>query len=214
VSGEVVDINQDAVTVTVDLGTSQFPQPLPAEVSADQFQLTQCDLAGGDYTAEIVATDAGNLSSSETVDFSIDAGQTSTLDQHISAGRLDYTNYANCYLEYSTAAFRLDEVAVAEQCQWQDDDASCVGPLQSCSGSQGGSNGGNNGGGNGNATCEAVSAYNYYHKVAGRAYSTGNALAPDYFASGSDDVMPGSTWGLTTLSQLQGSSDWSVGDCP
>lgn len=217
VSGEVVDINQDAVTVTVDLSTSQFPQPLPAEVNADQFQLTQCDLAGGDYTAEVVATDVGNLSSSETVDFSVDAGQTSTLDQHISAGRLDYTNYANCYLEYSTAAFRLDEVAVAEQCQWQDDDASCVGPLQTCSGSQGGSDGGNNGGGgdgDGNNTCEAVSAYNYYHKVAGRAYSTGNALAPDYFASGSDDVMPGSTWGLTTLNQLQGSSDWSVGDCP
>lgn len=218
VTGEVVDVNQDAVAVTVDLGTNQFPQPLAADVNSDQFQLTQCDLAGGDYTAIVEATDTGNLSSTESVSFTVDAGQTSTLDEHISAGRLDYTNYANCYLEYSTAAFRLDEVAVAEQCQWQDDDASCVGPLQACSSGQGGDgSGGDGSGGDGSgdgSTCESITAYNYYHKVGGRAYSTGNALAPDYFANGTDEAMPGSTWGLTTLNQLQGSSDWSVGDCP
>lgn len=54
--------------------------------------------------------------------------------QQFSAGRLDYTNYANCYLEYSSASFILREQAASGgQCRWQDNDGSCFGPTQSCS---------------------------------------------------------------------------------
>ncbi len=62
--------------------------------------------------------------------------------------------------------------------------------------------------------CEEMTAFNYYHKVGGRAYSTGNPLLPDYFANGSDDSLFGSTWGLTTLHTLDGGANWQLGACP
>lgn len=49
-------------------------------------------------------------------------------------------------------------------------------------------------------------------KRADRAYSTGNFWAPDYFAEGSNDPMPGSTYGSNTLSSSDGVT-WSVGVC-
>lgn len=60
--------------------------------------------------------------------------------------------------------------------------------------------------------CTEQSAYNYYHKTSGRAYSTGNYFAPNYFANGSDNAMSGSTWGLTTLHTFDGTT-WYVGAC-
>jgi len=161
----------------------------------------------------VTATDTAGLATSETIVFTIDAGVTATLDQHIAAGRLDYTNYANCYLEYSTAAFKLNEVSTtAAQCQWQDDDASCTGPVQACSSSDGG-----NGGGGSTPPpendCAEFSTTNYQQKVAGRAYSTGNPYAPDYFAQGSNTAMPGSTWGVNSLYSTDGET-WNVGVCP
>ena len=99
-------------------------------------------------------------------------------------------------------------------CVWQDDDASCTGPVQACSGS--GSDGGGSGGGNDGgdpATCADYTTANYYHKVAGRAYSTGYYYAPDYFASGSDDSLAGSTWGTSTLYSTDGTV-WYEGSCP
>ncbi len=62
--------------------------------------------------------------------------------------------------------------------------------------------------------CDEVTAFNYYHKTSGRAYSTGNPLLPDYFSNGSDDPMFGSTWGLTTLHTLDGGANWHLGACP
>lgn len=66
---------------------------------------------------------------------------------------------------------------------------------------------------NGNQTCEDFRAYNYYHETAGRAHSSGNSFVPDYFANGSNDSMPGSTWGNNILHSADGST-WHIGACP
>ncbi|MEP4892341.1 MAG: PHB depolymerase family esterase [Aliiglaciecola sp.] len=212
ISGKVVDVNQDLDTVVVSFSTANET----AVVQGNTFSAQACGLAGGQQSVTIVATDTTNLQSSDTITFLIDAGQTATLDEHINAGRLDYSNYANCYLEYSTNAFKLNEQTLSgEQCQWQDDDGSCVGPTQACSASNGGGDngGGDNGGGDNSPTCEQFSTYNYYHKTAGRAYSSGNPYAPNYFAQGSDEAMLGSTWGNTSLYSTD-SQNWLVGTCP
>ncbi|MBT0585607.1 extracellular catalytic domain type 1 short-chain-length polyhydroxyalkanoate depolymerase [Alteromonas oceanisediminis] len=214
VTGEVFDINQNLASVTVAFSNAT----VTASISGNLFSAEGCNLPGGSQTATVTATDTTNLASSDPVAFVIDAGQTATLDEHISAGRLDYTNYSNCYLEYSSAPFKLDEVVVsASQCQWQDNDASCVGPQQACSTNNGGNNGGgDNGGDNGGDThndCAEFSTANYYHKVAGRAYSTGNYFAPDYFAQGSNTPLSGSTWGVSQLYSTDGET-WNVGVCP
>nr|WP_301003736.1 PHB depolymerase family esterase [Arsukibacterium sp.] len=212
ISGRVFDLNRDLETVTVEFSNAT----VAADISADLFSAAQCTLPGGEQTALITATDQGGLFSAEQLSFTIDAGQNATLDQHISAGRLDYTNYANCYLEYSTASFVLREQLITDnQCRWQDDDASCFGPAQNCSAAGPGDDAGDDG--NPPAPppedCIAFTTNNYSHKVAGRAYSTGNPYAPDYFANGSNAAMAGSTWGVTTLSSAD-SSFWQVGACP
>ena len=214
VTGNVVDENQDLESVVVTFSNGD----VPAAVVGTDFSAEQCDLPGGSGSAQVTATDLAGLSSSASVSFTVDAGVTATLDSHISAGRLDYTNYANCYLEYSTDPFRLDEYSVGGgQCQWRDNDASCVGPQVTCSSGGGSSSGGSSSGGSSSggssANCTEQSTYNYYHKTGGRAYSTGNVLAPDYYANGSDDPMPGSTWGLNTLHSVDGIS-WEIGACP
>ncbi|ALS98219.1 alpha/beta hydrolase family esterase [Lacimicrobium alkaliphilum] len=208
VSGKVVDVNQDLASVVVSFDNGD----ITASVIGNDFSASTCDLPGGNNTAIVTATDNRGLLISDSLSFDIDAGQMATLDQHISAGRLDYTNYANCYLEYGTDSFKLNEILVASnQCQWQDDDNSCSGPAQSCSSAPGN---GDDGGDNDPppADCEEVSTSNYYHKVAGRAYSTGNYYSPDYFANGSDDAMPGSTWGTNTLSSDDG-VNWYLSSC-
>lgn len=214
VSGQVVDENQNLASVIVTFASGD----VAATVEGVQYSARACDLPGGANSATVTALDSDGLSATDQIEFSIDAGQTGTLDQHIAAGRLDYTNYANCYLEYGSAAFKLTESPINGQCQWRDDDASCVGPVVACASgggdNGGGDNGGGDNGGNPPATgCDAVSAYNYYHKVAGRAYSTGNYLLPDYFAQGSDEAMSGSTWGLNTLHSDDGTV-WHLGGCP
>lgn len=211
VSGTVVDENQDLDSVEVAFGNGT----VTVVVTGTGFAAEQCNLPGGDGSAQVTATDLTGLSDTASVSFTVDAGVTATLDSHIAAGRLDYTAYSNCYLEYGSAPFRLDEYSVSGgQCQWRDDDASCVGPQVACTGggSSGGSSSGGSSGGSG-SSCSEHSTYNYYHKTAGRAYSTGNPMAPDYFANGSDDAMPGSTWGWNTLHSGDGSS-WQLGTCP
>lgn len=61
--------------------------------------------------------------------------------------------------------------------------------------------------------CDEFTTFNYYHKTAGRATSSGSYWSPNYVANGSNDSMPGSTWGTTTLSSFDG-SHWDVGSCP
>ncbi|MEW5682155.1 MAG: PHB depolymerase family esterase [Pseudomonadota bacterium] len=206
VSGKVFDINRDLVSVSVEFDTAT----LSANLNGNSFSAQQCNLPGGANSALITALDQSGLFSTEQLTFTIDAGQTATLDQHISAGRLDYTNYANCYLEYGTASFILrEQVLTGSQCRWQDDDGSCFGPTQSCS----------TGSGDGGdeeppppADCVQFSTNNYSHKLAGRAYSTGNPYAPDYFATGSNIALAGSTWGINTLSSSS-SGYWQPGAC-
>ncbi len=60
--------------------------------------------------------------------------------------------------------------------------------------------------------CEEVTAFNYTHKSAGRAYSEGSIWSPSYFANGSDDALPGSTWAQNTLHSHDG-SHWELGVC-
>lgn len=216
VSGRVFDLNRDLASVTVEFASAT----VTASINGDEFSAQRCQLAGGEQTALITATDQGGLFSAEQLTFTIDAGQNATLDQHISAGRLDYTNYANCYLEYGTASFVLrEQVITGSQCRWQDNDASCFGPAQSCSAAGPGDDG-SDGGDDDNpppppppADCVAFTTNNYSHKVAGRAYSTGNIYAPAYFANGSNAAMAGSTWGITTLSSAD-DSFWQPGGCP
>lgn len=205
VTGEVLDINEDLSGVTVNFQTGT----VTAQVDGNQFSASADNLPGGQQSATVTATDQAGLSSSESITFDIDAGITATLDQHIDAGRLDYENYSDCYLEYgSNDPFKLFETGVTGgQCRWEDNDASCHGPVQTC-----GTAGGGGGGGSG-STCQDISTYNYYHKTGGRAYSTGYYYSPDYFANGSDEPMAGSTWGFTTLHSYDGAV-WYVGSCP
>ncbi len=57
--------------------------------------------------------------------------------------------------------------------------------------------------------CEIITATNWEHKLAGRAYSTGLWWAPNYYAEFSNEFMPGSTWGETTLYSPNG-AHWYV----
>ena len=210
VMGTVVDQNQDLDTIVAVFANGSAA----AALTGAAFEAEKCGLPGGANSVTVTATDLEGLSDAETVSFAIDAGQTATLQEHINAGRLDYTNYANCYLEYGTAAFKLNETAVsANQCRWHDDDASCQGPLVACSGGAG-DPGGDPGADPGGSGCEQHTTFNYNQKTAGRAHSTGAYFTPDYFANGSDDPMPGSTWGTNTLHSTDGGTVWRVGVCP
>ncbi len=206
VTGEVIDQNQDLDTVIATFSNGS----VTATISGTSFTAARCGLPGGVNEATLVATDLSGLSTSESVFFSLDSGQTATLSEHINAGRLAYTNYADCYLEYASLPFTLSEIALSTtQCRWQDDDASCSGPNVACSGDGGDPGGGGDGGG----TCEQQTTVNYYHKTSNRAYSTGAFFSPDYFANGSNDPMPGSTWGVNTLYSIDGVV-WNRGECP
>ncbi len=216
VTGSVADINQNLQSVTVEFANGT----VTANVNQSTFSAEQCNLPGGSNTATVTASDTTSLSSQSSITFNIDAGQVATLDQHISAGRLSFVEYSTCYLEYGADTFKLNEVSDGQgQCLWQDNDASCKGPSVACSGSGTGNGGGNDGGsgdgGNGgtNPECSDVTAINYYHKLGGRAHSEGNPLAPDYFANGSNEAMPGSTYGTNTLHSTDNTT-WHVGSCP
>ena len=215
------DENQDLTAVEVAFVTGTQT----ASIDGLSFSAEACELPGGVQSITVTASDASGLSRDTLLSVDIDAGQVATLDQHISAGRLDYTGYSTCYLEYSTNTFKLTEQPQSNgMCVWQDDDASCSGPVQACSGSGGGDTGGgdtgddtggDNGGDTGGDTsaCAEYTTANYYHKVAGRAYSTGYYFSPNYFAAGSDDALAGSTWGTTSLYSTDGTV-WSEGVCP
>ncbi len=215
VSGEVIDANQDLANVTVNF----FNRNEDAVIEANSFTVEVCNLPGGEQTVTVTATDAVNLTSSQTLSFEINAAISANIDQHIAADRLDFINYANCYLEYGSDTFELNEIDLGDQqCVWQDDDASCSGPQQLCSDSGGSSNGDGDSGSGGDdggtdEQCVEFSATNYFHKLAGRAYSTGSFFAPDYFAQGSNDPLSGSTWGSSNLYSTDGEI-WRLGVCP
>ncbi|MFL0810252.1 MAG: PHB depolymerase family esterase [Agarilytica sp.] len=61
--------------------------------------------------------------------------------------------------------------------------------------------------------CTESTAMNFVHKVFGRAYSAGDFWQPNYFASGSDEALAGSTYDVSALYSLNGST-WHAGACP
>ncbi|KAB7628446.1 PHB depolymerase family esterase [Alkalilimnicola sp. S0819] len=215
VSGSVVDVNQNLSSVSVEFANGT----VGATVDGTSFSAEKCDLPGGTNTATVTATDSTNLSNTDSVSFEVDAGKTGDYNYHIAEGHITWGDgYSACYLEFGADPFTMRETSAGGgQCEWVADGApSCNGPVQACSTS----------GGGGDPEpepepepepqpndCEQVSAYNYYHKTGGRAYSTGSSWSPSYFANGTDQAMSGSTWGYNTLHSTNG-TDWSVGACP
>lgn len=131
ITGEVIDQNQNLASVVGQFNNGNST----ATVSGSSFVVDRCDLAGGAQTAQIVATDDTNLSSSEQVHFTIDAGKTGDYNYHINQGHISWGyGYSECYLEFGTNEFTMREYpAGTNQCQWVADGApSCKGQNQAC----------------------------------------------------------------------------------
>lgn len=217
VSGTVADANQNLETVDVEyLDGSASVGVTPAALDGQLYAATRCDLPGGTISAIVTATDSAGLSSSDSIDFEIDAGQTGDFNFHIAAGHITWgIGYAECYLAFGTSEFTMRESTTGGgQCIWTADGApSCQGPEQACA-----AGGGDDPEPDPDPTpepdpqCEEFTTYNYLHRSAGRAYSSGSFWAPDYFAEGSNDALPGSTYGTNTLSSSDGQF-WSRGAC-
>ncbi|MFN2334771.1 MAG: PHB depolymerase family esterase [Wenzhouxiangellaceae bacterium] len=221
VTGTVVDANQNLDTLVVDF---ESEARLVASVSADLngrlFAAAACNLPGGTVDATATAIDSTALASTASIRFAIDAGQTGDFNFHIDEGHITWgIGFANCFLAFGNDSFTMRESAAGGgQCIWTaDGDASCQGPAQACSGAIEGDPPAPNPdpvpAPEPDVQCQQFTTMNYLHRAAGRAYSTGNFWAPDYFAAGSDDPMPGSTYGTNTLSGSDG-TNWSVMSCP
>lgn len=133
ISGTVLDINLDLDNVVVSFSNGD----VVATVSNDEYSAEQCNLPGGTNSAQVTATDAQNLSSSDSISFEIDAGVTGDYDLHISRGHITWgVGYSACYLEFGSSQFTMREYpSGSNQCQWiADGAASCAGPVQACAG--------------------------------------------------------------------------------
>lgn len=134
VTGTVLDENQNLQGVAVSAGG----QTVNASVDGTGYSAQLCNLAGGEQSATIVATDSTSLSSTASVSFTIDAGSTGDYNAHIAAGHITWGDgYSACYLAFGSNPFTMREFDRGNgQCEWvADGDASCNGPLQACSGS-------------------------------------------------------------------------------
>ncbi len=133
ISGTVLDINLDLDNVVVSFSNGD----VVATVSNDEYSAEQCNLPGGTNSAQVTATDAQNLSSSDSISFEIDAGVTGDYNLHISQGHITWgVGYSACYLEFGSGQFTMREYpSGSNQCQWiADGAASCAGPVQACAG--------------------------------------------------------------------------------
>ncbi|WP_462168155.1 extracellular catalytic domain type 1 short-chain-length polyhydroxyalkanoate depolymerase [Pseudoalteromonas lipolytica] len=131
VTGTVIDDNQNVSTVVVSFSNGD----VTATVNGLEYFAEQCNLAGGNNTAVITATDDTALTSTDSISFVIDAGVTGDYNLHINEGHISWgEGYSACYLAFGTAAFTMREYSAGtNQCQWiADDDSSCAGPLQAC----------------------------------------------------------------------------------
>ena len=138
ISGTVYDQNQDLASVSAAFATGLTT----AAVNGTQFFVQRCDLPGGLNTATITAEDQAGLTATDSISFTIDAGQTGDYNFHISAGHIDWGfGFAECYLAFGTSEFTMREQdAGANQCYWvADDDPTCAGPNQACSSGNNGS---------------------------------------------------------------------------
>ena len=133
ISGTVIDTNLDLDNVVVSFSNGD----VVATVSNDEYSAEQCNLPGGTNSAQVTATDAQNLSSSDSISFEIDAGVTGDYNLHISQGHITWgVGYSACYLEFGSSQFTMREYpSGSNQCQWiADGAASCAGPVQACAG--------------------------------------------------------------------------------
>lgn len=133
ISGVVIDVNQNLTEVIVNFANGN----IIAALNGNQYTAEKCSLPGGSNTATVTATDASSLSSTDSVQFIIDAGVTGDYNLHINEGHITWGNgYSACYLEFGTAAFTMREYpSGTDQCQWIADGApSCAGLSQNCSG--------------------------------------------------------------------------------
>ena len=133
ITGVVIDANQNLSGVVVNFTNGN----VTATLNGNQYTAEQCNLPGGSNTATVTASDASSLSSTDSVQFTIDAGITGDYNLHISEGHITWgVGYSACYLEFGTAEFTMREYpAGTDQCQWIADGApSCAGPNQSCLG--------------------------------------------------------------------------------
>ncbi len=131
ITGTVIDHNQNLSSVVVAFANGS----VTATVNGFQYSAEQCNLAGGLNTATVTATDSTNQASTDSVDFTIDAGVTGDYNLHINQGHITWgSGYSACYLAFGTAAFTMREYpSGSEQCQWiADGEPSCAGPSQAC----------------------------------------------------------------------------------
>ena len=131
VTGTVIDNNQNLSTVVVSFSNGD----VTATVNGLEYFAEQCNLAGGNNSAVITATDDTALTSTDSISFVIDAGVTGDYNLHINEGHISWgEGYSACYLAFGTAAFTMREYSAGtNQCQWiADDDSTCAGPLQAC----------------------------------------------------------------------------------
>lgn len=131
VTGTVIDNNQNLSTVVVSFSNGD----VTATVNGLEYFAEQCNLAGGNNSAVITATDDTALTSTDSISFVIDAGVTGDYNLHINEGHISWgEGYSACYLAFGTAAFTMREYSAGtNQCQWiADGDSSCAGPLQAC----------------------------------------------------------------------------------
>ena len=205
VSGTVFDVNLNLDQVKVDFSNAS----INAQLNDNQYHAEGCNLPGGTNTATITATDTTNLTATDSITFDIDAGITGDYNLHIGLGHITWgQGYAECYLAFGTSQFTMREKdAGNNQCQWIADGApQCKGPQQACQSTTPPID-------PPTVDCEEFTTLNYSHKIAGRAYSTGSFFTPDYFAQGSNESMPGSTYGSTTLHSEDEGVNWRVGGC-
>jgi len=133
ITGVVIDVNQNLADVIVNFSNGN----ITASLNGNQYSAEQCNLPGGNNTATVTASDNSALSSTDSVQFTIDAGVVGDYNLHITEGHITWgVGYSACYLEFGTADFTMREYpAGTDQCQWIADGApSCAGPNQSCTG--------------------------------------------------------------------------------
>ncbi|MFL0799796.1 MAG: PHB depolymerase family esterase [Agarilytica sp.] len=236
VTGTVADIDGNLGSANATFDGSLVVPISVTNASATNFSIEECSLAYGSHSVVISGTDTASpalsTSSASTNFTTVNLGKTGDINYHLAEGTITYgAGYSWCYTAYSgsTSFTMIEEETSGGNCRWVDEAGAnnCAGPEQACS--------------TGPAptptatptatptptptstptptptptpvpNCEEVSAYNYYHKTGGRAYSTGSTWSPSYFANGSDDTMSGSTWGYNTLHSDNGSY-WELGGC-
>ncbi len=131
ITGTVIDQNLNLDTVVVSFANGD----VTATVNNNVYSAEKCGLQGGSNTATVTATDTTPLSSTDSVEFTIDAGETGDYNYHIAEGHITWgVGYSGCYLAFGTDDFTMREYpAGTDQCNWIADGApSCAGPNQAC----------------------------------------------------------------------------------